>query len=300
MKKEAVIGVVGPTGSGKTALGVSLASRFNGVILSADSRQVYRGLDIGTNKEGAPGNWEKEPARYINEIPQLLIDIVSPGERFTLADWLKEARRLIRKVVEREKLPIIVGGTGLYVSSLLAGFNPEPEDMSLRLQLEEDPLPVLQEKASRRGILLNQSDWSNRARLIRALARTNDTQSRNLTAIDEYLLIQPRVSREELVSRAKEWVERNALAIVEETRQLLDEGVKKEWLESLGLDYRLAVECIYHESSMEEFVSKLKATERQYIRRQETWWRHHQPVKLATDGQEAIRLVGNFLGKPSE
>ncbi|MDP3993240.1 MAG: isopentenyl transferase family protein [bacterium] len=119
-----LIAVVGPTGSGKTKLAVELAKKFNGVIISADSRQVYRGLDIGTNKEGAPGRWNEQPVRLIDGIPQLLIDIANPGERFTLNDWLQQASYWLKPIWQVGQLPIVVGGTGLYVTALLEGYQP--------------------------------------------------------------------------------------------------------------------------------------------------------------------------------
>lgn len=122
--KNKVVAVVGPTGSGKTALASALARHYNGVIVSADSRQVYRGLDSGTNKEGVPGTWQGETARVIDGVPQLLIDIAQPGSRFTLADWLAEAERLLEKIWAAGQLPIVTGGTGLYVTALLEGYQP--------------------------------------------------------------------------------------------------------------------------------------------------------------------------------
>lgn len=120
--KNKLIAVVGPTNSGKTALGVQIAKQYNGIILSADSRQVYAGLDIATNKEGTPTTWQGEPARAVDRVPQLLVDIAQPGERFTLHDWLGEARRLLPKIWAAGQLPVVVGGTGLYVSALLDGY----------------------------------------------------------------------------------------------------------------------------------------------------------------------------------
>ncbi len=117
-----VIAVVGPTGSGKTATGTAIAKALGGVIISADSRQVYRGLDIGTNKEGVPGEWQGLPARIIEGIPQLLVDVAEAGTKYTLHDWLQSARMSVEAIHAAGKLPIVVGGTGLYVSALLEGY----------------------------------------------------------------------------------------------------------------------------------------------------------------------------------
>ncbi len=119
-----LLAVVGPTGSGKTALAVALAKKFNGVIISADSRQVYEGLNIGTNKEGRAGSWEGEKALYIDGVAQLLINVAKPGDRYTLHDWLEASRDLLPKIWGAGKLPIVCGGTGLYVTALTEGYVP--------------------------------------------------------------------------------------------------------------------------------------------------------------------------------
>ncbi len=123
-QKNKVLAVVGPTGVGKTALAVKLSREYNGVIISADSRQVYRSLDVGTNKEGLPDVWLGRPVRVIDGVAQFLIDIVEPGQRFTLADWLEQSRKLLLEIWENEQLPIVVGGTGLYVTALFEGYVP--------------------------------------------------------------------------------------------------------------------------------------------------------------------------------
>jgi len=119
-----LIAVVGPTGSGKTGLAVKLAKKFGGVIISADSRQVYRGLDVGTNKEGEPCQFLGHPGCCLDGVPQLLIDVADPGERFILHDWLTQARDWLKPITQAGKLPIVVGGTGLYVTALLEGYQP--------------------------------------------------------------------------------------------------------------------------------------------------------------------------------
>lgn len=120
--RNRVVAVVGPTGSGKTALAVELAKKYNGVIVSADSRQIYKGLDIGTNKEGEECSWQSQTALCVNGVPQLIISCVGPGARFTLADWLEKAKMALEQIWQAGHLPIVVGGTGLYVSALFDGY----------------------------------------------------------------------------------------------------------------------------------------------------------------------------------
>ncbi|MEK7202180.1 MAG: isopentenyl transferase family protein [Patescibacteria group bacterium] len=156
-----LIAVVGPTGSGKTKLAVELAKKFNGVIISADSRQVYRGLDIGTNKEGKVGKWGQYQARIVDGVPQLLIDIVDPGELFTLNDWLSKARYLLEQIWDQGQLPIVVGGTGLYVTALLEGYQPgggrfaknnQPIDFKSLILMPDVDREVLNQKSDARFV----------------------------------------------------------------------------------------------------------------------------------------------------
>ena len=154
-----LLAVVGPTGSGKTKLAVKLAKKFNGVVVSADSRQVYRGLDIGTNKEGVPGKWGNYQARIVDGIPQLLVDVVEPGDRFTVADWLTLARKMLREIWAAGQLPIVVGGTGLYVTALTEGYqlgggrfakNNQPVDFESLILMPDIERSVLNRKSDER------------------------------------------------------------------------------------------------------------------------------------------------------
>lgn len=263
MKK--LIAVVGPTGSGKTKLAVELAKKFNGVIISADSRQVYRGLDIGTNKEGTPGGWpfdhstslevnpaqgkNGQPCRMIDGIPQLLIDIADPGERFTLNDWLQQARYGLKHIFERGQLPIIVGGTGLYVTALLEGYQPG-----------------------------------------------GGRFAKNNKPVDfESLLLMPDVDRQVLNQRSDVRFTQIFDALIAETEKLLSSGVSGDWLDKIGLDYRYAVYHIRGQLSREEAMEQFQAASRAYIRRQLTWWRHHgEPISIR-NSSEAVNLIKRWL-----
>lgn len=272
MKK--LLAVVGPTGSGKTKLAVGLAKKFNGVIISADSRQVYRGLDIGTNKEGTPGRWpfdhstslevnpaqgkNGQPCRMIDGIPQLLIDIADPGERFTqhwrgagftLNDWLQQARYGLKHIFEAGQLPIVVGGTGLYVTALLEGYQPGGG----RFAKNNQPVDF------------------------------------------ESLILMPDTERQVLNQRSDERFPRIFDALVEETEKLLSSGVSGDWLDKIGLDYRYAFKRIQGQLSRDEAIEQFQAASRAYIRRQITWWRHHGEPILVKSTKQAELSARDFL-----
>ncbi|MEK7548378.1 MAG: isopentenyl transferase family protein [Patescibacteria group bacterium] len=242
-----LVAIVGPTGCGKTELGQQIARQFNGVIISADSRQVYREMDIGTNKVGRVGRWRGETARWLDEVAQLLIDTVTAGERFTTSDWLTEARRLVRKIVSANQRPIIVGGTGLYVSALLDNYS-----------------------------LPNQA-------------------AANLTP--DYLVLRPVVERARLYEIANRRIEANFDRLVEETSKLITSGVSGDWLKRIGLEYRFATEYLEQPTDKKRVIQKLCFAEHAYIRRQDTWWRHHQPVNDVGNLETAIWLVSGFFGR---
>lgn len=244
-----LIAVVGPTGSGKTALAVKLAKKYNGVLVSADSRQVYRGLDVGTNKEGVMGQWQGVAARIIDGVPQLLIDVFEPGQRFTLNDWLEQARTLLLKVWVAGQLPIVVGGTGLYVSALVEGY---------------------QLGRGRGAKLKKPVDF-------------------------EALLLQPDVERDILYQKSDQRCQQIFDALVSETKDLITAGVSAEWLEKIGLDYRFASYFITGKMARETAISEFQKASRAYIRRQLTWWRHHNDPILVASYNVAEQKVAKFL-----
>ena len=286
MKKNKIskklIAVVGPTAGGKTSLGVFLAREYNGEIISADSRQVYRGLDIGTGKEGT-SNLKPQTSnlqlktqklknqktnkksdkltiqqlnqytRYIDDVPQWLIDICEPGEKFTMFDWLAAARKSIDDVFARGKTPIVVGGTGLYVQALIQGFelkksqtsNLKPQIYNSKLkkysreELKKKTLADLQSLANKLKPKAHNLDMNNPHRLIRAIERA---QSGLVTTKNkpnfEALQIGVEIPREDLYKRidqrVDEWFEQG---FSEEVHGLLKSGVDPKWLMKIGLEY---------------------------------------------------------------
>ncbi|PIZ27750.1 hypothetical protein COY45_00780, partial [Candidatus Berkelbacteria bacterium CG_4_10_14_0_8_um_filter_42_34] len=203
-RDKKLIAIIGPTASGKSDWGVEIAKKCNGEIVSADSRQVYRGLDIGTGKEGAPSapnestkitkvqkykitnkqqfnnltiEQLRSNIRWIDGVPQWLIDIIEPGTKFTMFDWLAAARKVVEDIFARGKIPIIVGGTGLYIQALTEGFELEkskiqnPDVKYSRKELEKKSLKQLQDIFCKLEIENCKIDINNPHRLIRAIER---------------------------------------------------------------------------------------------------------------------------------
>lgn len=253
-----VIAIVGPTASGKTGIGVRLAKEFNGEIVSADSRQVYRGLDIGTGKDLCE----------FGDIKHHMIDIVDPMEKMTLFDYLPLARSAIEDILSRGKLPIIVGGTGLYVQALTEGFelqgsvisteaekSPEAHEISRqarddkrsREQLDKLTVSELNELLHKLDPEKSESiDKKNRHRLIRAIEMAQEGLKPTKKKPDfEVLQIAIDVQRDILHARIDKRVdERFGQGMGQEVSGLLRDGVNPQWLLGLGLEYRVITEYL--------------------------------------------------------
>lgn len=290
MKK--VVAVVGPTNSGKTELAVKLAKQFNGIIISADSRQVYRDIVAGTNKTGRTATWNSHPARIIDDIYQIGLDLTEVGTRFTLADWLEVAGAALEDIWSQGQIPIICGGTGLYVTALLEGYQLADDDASKRLSLEnlrEDELLAL---AKQSGL----EATANRRRLIRQLERAGSEKPK-FTPDFTSVTIMPKVERTLLYARADEWVERVFPVVVQEVVGLLAKKVTAEAIGELGLVYRLAHQVVEGQLTQARAVEQSVTQLHRYIRRQLTWWRHHGQVKVVTSYTEAQQIISKFLAE---
>lgn len=263
---------------------------YNGEIISADSRQVYRGLDLGSGKDTL-------------KVPQQLIDICEPEEPFTAADWRKRAAVEIARLTAAGKLPIIVGGTNLYLSALLENyvFAPPPS-----LELRESVVAVstadlIRELEEVNPKALASLDTRNRRYLERAVEKTRLgwRESRQGERSYDALILLTDWPREELYKRIDERVDQRMTAgMLEEVRGLLARGVSAAWLRNLGLEYRYLTDYLEGRySSLEEMVTRLKFAIHHFARRQLTWWRHrsHQVVPRADLG-EAKRLVAEWQG----
>lgn len=296
--KRRIIATVGPTASGKTSWGVSIAKKWGGEIISADSRQVYRGLNIGTSKD----------LKEYGDVKYHLIDIKNPGEEFTLFDWLKLARESIEDVSSRGKIPIVVGGTGLYVQSLIEGFEVQKSKVKSqnckskvkiysRQELESKTLKQL-EKIFMKLKIDGDVDLDNSYRIIRAIEKHQNGEIVTKRKPDfEVLQIGIDRPREELYSRIDQGVDEWFLeGFIEEIQSLLDTGVDPKWLEKIGLEYRILTEYIVkHQTDFENMKQKMKFAIHAYARRQLTWFRRFPEIIWCKDFQSAEEKIKKFL-----
>jgi len=269
--------VTGPTASGKTHLAVSLALRFGGEIVSADSRQVYRGMDIGTGKDLC--EYTVNGVR----VPYHLIDIVEPAEEvFHLFKYMELARKAVKEITVRGHLPMIVGGTPLYINALLDGYDQQggAPDTELRRELSFKELPELIEILRREAseALFARTDLSQKRRVIRGieLARKG-IQVVPVPVIDERLIIAPFYSRSEIHDRVRRRLEaRLESGLLEEVVRLHEGGVSWERMEWFGLEYRFASRHLRGELTREEMFEQLLAHIRQFCKHQDGWFRNFE------------------------
>ena len=243
-----VLIIYGPTVTGKTSLSIKLAKKFEGEIISADSRQVYKKLDIGTGKVSFDSRVEKYEGYWIvNGVKIHGFDIIGAGKRFTAADFIKIATLKIKQITDENKLPIITGGTGFYINSLLKGINSSgiPSNLKLRQELErlstEELYKMLAKLNPARVESMNQSDKKNPRRLIRAIEIATYTNKEPSTVHPlpptNFLLIGLTAPNNYLYKKSDIWLEtRLEHNLVEEIDSLIKNGVSQEWLDDIGLE----------------------------------------------------------------
>jgi len=310
-KDKKIIVILGPTASGKTKLGIDLAKKFNGEIISADSRQVYKGLDLGTAKvenikPKFQSKFQKKMGYCIAEgVPHWLIDVADLREEvFTAANFKKMAELVIEDIFRRNKVPFIVGGSMLYIDALVEGFRFAPKvDSKIREKLKKKTLKKLQqflrEKDPR---AYKKIDLNNPQRLIRALEVKLATGK---SIVDfwkknkkyKVLKIGIEIPRDELYKKIDSRVdERLRKGMLKEVKSLIKKGFSKEKLISLGLEYRCLT--LYLEGkflSLNEAVDKLKKVIHHFARRQLIWWRRDKEILWVKDKKEAEKAIQDFI-----
>ena len=290
---QKLIVVLGPTASGKTALGLQLARAFKGEIISADSRQVYRGMDIGTAKE-----------RDTGAVRQHLVDILDPDEPFSVAEWKRLALRAAEDIIARGHLPIVVGGTGLYIQSLVDNLDIPSitANQTLRASLAEKSDAELLGLLRRLDpSMLRTIDARNRRRVIRALEvmiLTGETWTGKRAhgkPFFDVLQIGIDLPRRELYARIDERVRRQIdSGLVDEVRHLLKKY--PSMLPSLSaIGYREIVCSLSGEITLPEAIARIQFATHAYVRRQLTWFRKDKRIKWVKTPEEAENLILTFF-----
>ncbi len=271
---EDLICILGPTASGKTKYAVKLALETGGEIISADSRQVYRGMDIGTGKD--LGDYSVNGVR----VPYHLIDIVEAGAKYNIFQYQRDFIKAYNDITARGKLPILCGGSGLYIEAATRGYAlPEvPPDPKLRERLEKLPMEELSARLASMKSLHNVSDLDSKKRVIRAI-EIAIFESENLIMREEPLIIKTKyiglsVSREERIERIdRRLKERLQNGMIEEVKQLLALGIAPEDLIYYGLEYKFVTLYLTGQLTYVEMEFQLATAIHQFAKRQMTWFR---------------------------
>ena len=274
MNKYELITILGPTASGKTALAAALAARLDTEIISADSRQLYRGMDIGTGKDLAD---------YVVDgklIPYHLIDICDPGYKYNVFEYQHDFFRVFTSLRERGLVPILCGGTGLYIEAVLKGYKllDVPPNPALRERLREKSLPELEILLASYKVLHNKTDVDSVQRAIRAIEieefyRTQAPDVREYAPLNSLLVgvaIDRELRREKISKRLRARLDEG---MVDEVRRILSNGVAPEDLIYYGLEYKFLTLYIIGKLTYEEMVSQLEIAIHQFAKRQMTWFR---------------------------
>lgn len=273
MKNNKVLVVVGPTAVGKTALGIDLAIKMNGEIISGDSQQVYQGLDIGTAKVT-----KAEQALAVHH----LIDVRKWTENFSVHDFVMEANRLIKEIIERGNVPIIVGGTGLYIQSLIEGYHlGGQENHQAMMELRETLSALTDEELFEKVLKLNPNfPELNRRRAIRFLElQTFGSTDENSGSDYNFLLIGLNAERKVLYERINQRVEQMMSGgLLAEARTLFEKAPDAQAAKGIG--YKEFFPYFSGEISLEEAVELVKRNSRRYAKRQLTWFRNRMEVEF--------------------
>ena len=274
MNKYELITILGPTASGKTALAAALAARLDTEIISADSRQLYRGMDIGTGKDLAD---------YVvdgKSIPYHLIDICDPGYKYNVFEYQHDFFRVFTALRERGLLPILCGGTGLYIEAVLKGYKllDVPPNPALRERLGGKSLSELETILASYKVLHNKTDVDSVQRAIRAIEieefyRTQAPDVREYAPLNSLIVgvdIDRELRREKISRRLRVRLDEG---MVDEVRRILSNGVAPEDLIYYGLEYKFLTLYIIGKMTYEEMVSQLEIAIHQFAKRQMTWFR---------------------------
>jgi tRNA dimethylallyltransferase len=290
-----LIVIVGPTSSGKTDLSIKLAKKFNGEVISADSRQVYKGMDIGTGKI---------TKKEMQSIPHYLLDVVSPKTRFDVVKYRKLALKAIAKIQKKNKLPILVGGTGFYIQAVIDGIiiPPVKPDWKLRKKLEKKTSLELFKRLKKLDFKRAKTiEKDNKRRLVRALEIIIKTKKpvpklKKQPLKADILILGIKKDQKEL----KQLIEKRLLkrlkqGMIAEVKKLHKQGVSWKRLEEFGLEYRYLALYLQNKLSKQEMIKKLQKEIEHYAKRQTTWFKREKRIKWIKSYKETERLLKKLL-----
>lgn len=274
MNNYELITIIGPTASGKTAFAAALAARLDTEIISGDSRQVYHSMDIGTGKDLAD---------YVvdgKQIPYHLIDICNPGDKYNVFEYQHDFHKAFEEIWKKGKLPILCGGTGMYIESVLRGFKllDVPQNPALRESLKGKSLAELEQILASYKVLHNKTDVDSAQRAIRAIEieefyKTEAPDKREYAPINSLIIgvdIDRELRREKISRRLRARLDEG---MVDEVRAILATGVKPEDLIYYGLEYKFLTLYIIGQLTYDEMISQLEIAIHQFAKRQMTWFR---------------------------
>ena len=286
-KKSKIIVILGQTSTGKSDFAVEVAKKYNGEIISADSRQVYKGMNLGTGKI---------TKKEMQGVPHYLLDVISPTKTFSVNDYQKIANKKIQEIIEKKKVPIICGGTGFYIDAVVNGtiFPEVPPNKKLREQLEnktpEQLFAILGKLDETRA---SNIDKKNKVRLIRAIeiakalgevpklqSQTSDTCSNRCpTSIYEYIKIGLTLPDEVLKERIyNRLLARIKKGMIKEVKDLHAKGLSWKRMNELGLEYRYVSSFLQNKITKEEMIENLNTEIWHYAKRQKTWFKRDKSI----------------------
>lgn len=290
-----LIVVTGPTATGKTAFSAHLASKVEGEIISADSRQVYRGMNLATGKDFSDYMVGSQ------QIPYHLIDVAEPGDEYNVFEFQRDFQKVYADIVRRGKMPLLCGGTGLYIESVLKGYQMPrvPFNNALREELDAYSNEALTDRLKGFKTLHNVTDIIDRSRLIRALEiqiylQQHDDQNEPFPEFSPVvfgILFDRETIRERITERLKTRLESG---MADEVRELLSKGLSADQLKFYGLEYRYLTQYVTGELSYDEMFRLLNTAIHQFAKRQMTWFR-----KMEREGTK-IHWIDGELGRPEQ
>lgn len=272
--KYDLITIIGPTASGKTPLAANLADRLHTEIISGDSRQVYRRMDLGTGKDLVDYVVDGRP------VPYHLIDIVEPGSKYNVFEYQRDFLKAYQEIISKGKIPVLCGGTGMYIESVLKGYRllPVPENPELRASLEGKSLEELTKILQNYKKLHNSTDIDTAKRAIRAIEieeyyKQQPPEYREFPTLKSLIIgvdINRELRREKITRRLKQRLEEG---MIEEVRGLLAEGIHPDDLIYYGLEYKFLTQHVIGELTYDEMFLQLETAIHQFAKRQMTWFR---------------------------